>query len=421
MEAGMRVLVVGRGGREHALVAALAASGCEVHATRPNPGMALQARAVATDPNDIPGVVAAARGMDLVIVGPEAPLVLGLADALRAAGIPTFGPGADGARLEGSKATTKDFLARHDIPTAMSSTCTNSTEALAVVRRRGAPIVIKADGLAAGKGVVVAQTVTEAEAAIHAFLDEGILGEAGRTILVEECLQGPEVSALAILDGHTLLELDLCRDHKRLLGGDRGPNTGGMGAACPVTLPVELKVRIREQILLPALRGLQRDGVDYRGVLYTGLMLTSQGPKVLEYNVRFGDPEAQVLLPRLGADFARLALAAAEGRLAEVRLLPSQLAAVTVVLAAPGYPEAPRTGDPIHGLQAALAVPDVQVFHAGTTLGDDGVLRTAGGRVLAVTGLGPDVRTARATAYRGAKCIHFEGMQRRDDIAASML
>lgn len=421
----MRVLVVGRGGREHALVQALHASGCTVLATRPNPGMASHAAALDIDPLDIPGVLNAATTarVDLVVVGPEAPLVAGLADVLRARGIATFGPGKHGAHLEGSKAATKDFLVRHGIPTAQHWTCTSTAEALAIVRRHGAPIVVKADGLAAGKGVVVATTLAQAEAAILEFMEERSLGDAGATVVIEECLEGLELSAMALLDGTRFLALDPCRDHKRLRDGDAGPNTGGMGAVCPVPLPRELQVRIQTTVLAASLAGLQRDGIDYRGVLYAGVMLTRDGPKVLEYNVRFGDPEAQVLLPRMGASFAQWALAAAQGRLDAIDSAdPTPApAAVTVVLAAAGYPQAPRTGDVITGVDAAETLPDVRVFHAATVRADDGTLRTAGGRVLSVTGLGADVRAARDAAYRGVDRIAFAGMQLRRDIAASVL
>jgi len=417
-----KVLVVGRGGREHALVRALAQSGVEVLATEPNPGMAQLARAVAVAPSDTDGIVAVAQAetVDLVVVGPEAPLVAGLADALRASGIATFGPGADGARLEGSKAFAKDFMVRHGIPTAHHRTCHTAAEAHAHLRAVGAPIVVKADGLAAGKGVVVAQTVAEAAAAIDAMMKDRQFGAAGTTLVLEECLVGAEVSAMALCDGQRLLPLDLARDHKRLLGGDQGENTGGMGAVCPVpTVSAADIARIRAEVLEPTLAGLQWDGVEFRGVIYAGIMLTKDGPKVLEYNVRFGDPEAEVLLPRLGSSLYGLLRAAARGDLSGVALPSSQDAAVTVVLAAAGYPQAPRTGDAIGGVGAAEALPGVQVFHAGTAL-DAGLLRTSGGRVLAVTGMGATVAEAAATAYRGVACISFDGAQFRSDIATSV-
>ena len=417
-----KVLVVGRGGREHALVRALVQSGAEVLATQPNPGMAQLARAVAVAPGDIAGIVAIAKAeaVDLVVVGPEAPLVAGLADALRAAGIATFGPGADGARLEGSKAFAKEFMVRHRIPTAHHRTCHTAAEAHAHLRSVGAPIVVKADGLAAGKGVVVAQTVAEAAAAIDAMMKDRQFGAAGATLVLEECLVGAEVSAMALCDGQRLLPLDLARDHKRLRDGDQGENTGGMGAVCPVpTVSAADLARIRAEVLEPTLAGLQWDGVEFRGVIYAGIMLTKDGPKVLEYNVRFGDPEAEVLLPRLGPALYDLLLAAAHGDLSQAALPPSQEAAVTVVLAAADYPLAPRTGDAITGIEAAEALAGVQVFHAGTAL-EGGVLRTAGGRVLSVTGLGPSVAEATATAYRGVACIAFDGAQFRSDIASSV-
>lgn len=423
----MRVLVVGSGGREHALVEALAAGGAEVHATRPNPGMARHAHAVDASPDDVGGIVAAAvrLGVGLVVVGPEAPLVAGIGNALRAAGIPCLGPDADGARLEGSKAFAKAFLDRHAIATARYRNCGSPAEALRALREFGAPIVVKADGLAGGKGVVVAECVADAEAAIASLQVERRLGSAGDVLVLEERLQGPELTVMALCDGERLLVLDTCRDFKRIGEGDCGDNTGGMGAVCPVPLAADLMARIDTDILQPTLRGLVRDGVHFRGVLYAGLMLTADGPKVLEYNVRFGDPEAQVLLPRLGGAFVDLALAAATGRLPAQAPAYDRRAAVTVVLAAAGYPAAPRIGDAIYGVEAAAAEADVHVFHAGTRNDGDGnqragTLRTSGGRVLAVTGLGATIASARAAAYRGVGRIRFDGMQVRPDIGRSL-
>lgn len=419
-----RVLVVGRGGREHALCHALVASGSQVFATRPNPGMAPICTAVDVDPVDVAGLVAAAQQLqiDLVVVGPEAPLVVGLADALRAVGIATFGPGQQAAQLEGSKAFAKAFLQRHGIPTAAAKVVTNLQDGLGFLQQHGAPIVVKADGLAAGKGVVVAQTQQEAEAALVAFLADKTLGEAGATVLLEQFLTGEEVSALALCDGQRIVALDLARDHKRIYDGDQGDNTGGMGAVSPLpTVDAATLERIRREVLAPTLAGLLADGLEFRGVIYAGVMLTPDGPQVLEYNVRFGDPEAQVLLPRLGQHTAALLYAAARGALPDALTLPEAPAAVTVVLAAAGYPGTPRPGDVIHGLQAAAAESGVLVFHAGTRQLPSGEVVTAGGRVLTVTGMGADVASARAAAYRGVAHIHFDGMQLRSDIANSVV
>lgn len=417
----MKVLVVGKGGREHALVHGLWLSGAEVLATQPNPGMAEHARAVDMAPTDVAGLVAVAQAerVDLVVVGPEAPLTLGLADTLRAAGIPTFGPGKAGAQLEASKDHTKQFLLRHGIPTAKHVTVTSLADGLAALRTFPSPPVIKADGLAAGKGVVVADTWAEAEAALQAFMGDATLGAAGHKVVLEERLEGPEVSALALVDGQRLLPLDLARDHKRIFDGDRGDNTGGMGAVSPLpSVDAAMRERIRLEVLEPTMRGLLADGVDFRGVIYAGLMLTADGPKVLEYNVRFGDPEAQVLIPRLGTDLARLLLAAATGNLAGESLTTGAPAAVTVVLAAAGYPATPRTGDVITGLAEAAAIPGVTVYHAGTAQ-RGGEVVTAGGRVLAVTGVGATIQRARLKAFAGVDAIWFAGRQVRRDIAVS--
>ncbi len=419
----MKVLVVGKGGREHALVHGLWQSGAEVLATQPNPGMAQHARGVDIAPTDVAGIlkVAQTEGVDLVVIGPEAPLVLGLADVLRANGMATFGPGQVAAQLEASKDFTKQFLNRHHIPTARHVTVTHLHAAKAALQTFSTPPVIKADGLAAGKGVVVPDTWAEAEAAVQAFLGDRTLGDAGATLVLEERLIGPEISALALCDGTTILPLDLARDHKRIFDGDQGDNTGGMGAVSPLpTVDAATRKRIHEDVLLPTLAGFQKDGLDFRGVIYAGIMLTSDGPKVLEYNVRFGDPEAQVLIPRLGARLADLLLATATGNLAGKSVPVDSPAAVTVVLAAAGYPGTPRTGDAISGLDVAAAMPNVLVFHAGTRA-DGAAVVTAGGRVLAVTGLGATVADARATAYQAAGKIDFAGKQMRRDIAASVI
>ena len=419
----MKVLVVGKGGREHALVYGLAQSGAEVIATETNPGMARLARSLDLAPTDCPGILAAAQreAVDLVVIGPEAPLVLGLADLLRRHGIATFGPDRAAAALEASKDFTKQFLNRHAIPTARHVTVRSLQEALAELPSFTQPPVVKADGLAAGKGVVVPESWAEAEAALHAFLGARTLGDAGAVVVLEERLSGPEISALALCDGASILPLDLARDHKRIFDGDRGDNTGGMGAVSPLPqVSAAVRAQIDREVLAATLAGLRRDGLEFRGVLYAGIMLTADGPKVLEYNVRFGDPEAQVLIPRLGASLLALLHASATGSLAAQSLPLDAPAAVTVVLAAAGYPGQPRLGDPITGLERAAQVPNVLVFHAGTRLVGETTV-TAGGRVLAVTGLGADVRQARDCAYAAAAHIEFAGKQLRTDIAASAL
>jgi phosphoribosylamine--glycine ligase len=430
----MKVLVVGGGGREHALAAALARDPVvkELLAAPGNPGIAALAHCLPIAADDLAGLVAAAERerVDLVVVGPEAPLVSGLADRLRAAGIATFGPSAAAARLEGSKAFAKDFMRAHGIPTAEAETFTDPAAAAAHVRAHGAPIVIKADGLAAGKGVVVAGTVAEALAAIDRFLRAASLGSAGARILVERCMVGDEVTVLAIVDGERWLLLPPAQDHKRLRDGDQGPNTGGMGAVAPVPLvDGALADEIVTSILAPTIEGLREAGTPYIGCLYLGLMLEADGPRVVEYNVRLGDPEAQVVLPLLGPGLAELFLSAATGALPRGGALPKSPpgaeAAACVVLAAPGYPEAPVLGQPIRGLERfadgreAGGAP-IQIFHAGTARrGED--LVTAGGRVLGVTGLGRDLPQALARAYQAAEAIVFEGKQMRRDIGQRCL
>ena len=427
----MQVLVVGGGGREHALVATLARDPAvtAVAAAPGNPGIAALARCHPVAADDLAGIEALARRerVDLVVVGPEAPLVLGLADRLRAAGIPTFGPSAAAARLEGSKAFAKEFMRECGIPTAEGWVFTEREAAAVRVRALGAPVVIKADGLAAGKGVVVAKTVAEALAAIDRLLAPESPGSA--RILVERCLEGEEVSVFALADGERWVLLAPAQDHKRLRDGDQGPNTGGMGAVAPVPqVDAELEAEIVTSILAPTIEGLRERGTPYIGCLYLGLMLTAEGPRVVEYNVRLGDPEAQVVLPLLGPGLAAILAAAAAGALAP-GLAPAGLAygaAACVVLAAPGYPESPVTGQTIRGLERFLggerapSPPPVQVFHAGTARRAEELV-TAGGRVLGVTGLGRDLPEALARAYQAADAIEFEGKQMRRDIGQRCL
>ncbi len=410
------VCVVGSGGREHALAVVLGRT-ADVVVTPGNPGISGRTpeghtiTSVPTPPEEI--------NADLFVIGPEAPLVDGLADRLRLAGKLVFGPGADGARLEGSKAFMKEMLAEAGVPTARFAVFSDPVQAKAYLRTQPAPWVVKTDGLAAGKGVLVTDSLAEAEADIDAKLSGDAFGPAGRVVVVEEGLTGPECSLLVLCDGERLVPLAPAQDFKRLDDRDRGPNTGGMGAYTPVASVDDRQVTdIVDHAVAPLVAALRARGIDYRGVLYAGLMITPEGPKVLEFNVRFGDPEAQVVLPRLEGDLAGLLAEAASGRLTtEPRFRPG--AAVCVVLASEGYPEAPRTGDVIDGLDEAGSVTGVTVFHAGTAVhgGGGGAVMTAGGRVLGVTALGATVHESRQRAYRAVGAIRWPGMQARSDIA----
>jgi phosphoribosylamine--glycine ligase len=419
----VRILVVGGGGREHAVTWRLAADPevTELHCAPGNPGIAQVAVCHAVKAEDLEGIVGLADelGPDLVVVGPEAPLVAGLADVLRARGRRVFGPSAAAARLEGSKAFAKDVMQRAGIPTAAAGSFIEVEKAVAFVDELGGRAVVKADGLAAGKGVVVAEERDDAIAAIRSCLERDAFGEAGRTVVVEELLEGPEVSGFALCDGATVLPLTFAQDHKRVGDGDAGPNTGGMGAYSPVpAVDAALADEIWATCVRPAVAAMADLGAPYRGVLFAGLMLTAEGPKVLEYNCRFGDPETQALLPRLASDPAALFAACADGDLGDARADWRDDAAVTVVLASAGYPGTYATGVPIHGAEEAGGLEGVTVFHAGTARDADGGLVTAGGRVLAVTGTGAGVAAARERAYAGVDRIRFEGAHARRDIAA---
>jgi phosphoribosylamine--glycine ligase len=415
----MRVLVVGAGGREHALCWALAASPLltKLWCAPGNPGIARVAENVAIGTADIAALVDFARdhAVDLVVPGPEAPLVAGLADALGLAGIACCGPSAAAARLEGSKSFTKGVCDAAGIPTARWERFADAAAARDFVRRRGAPIVVKADGLAAGKGVVVAASVAEAEAAIAAFMQARTLGDAGATVVIEECLVGDEVSLFALCDGTHALPFGAAQDHKRAGEGDTGPNTGGMGAySPPPALTPAARDAAMDRIIRPALAELARQGTPFRGFLYAGLILTADGPKLIEFNVRLGDPEAQCLLPRLASDLLPALLAACDGELGDFDLRWKDAAALAVVLAARGYPGSHARHTPIGDLGAAEAVPGALVFQAGTEL-LDGRLVASGGRVLTVCGTGPDLAAAHATAYRAVAAIDWpEGFHRRD-------
>ena len=420
----MKVLLVGKGGREHVLAVALEASTdvTRLYAAPGNPGIGEVAELVEvadTSPSAIADM-AEALVVDLVVVGPEDPLVAGAVDALRARGIRAFGPTASGARLEGSKAFAKAVMARQGVPTARSWSFDDPDAAGAHIRGLGGPWVVKADGLAAGKGVTVTERRAEAEAAVRSAMVDRRFGASGATVVIEEYLEGPELSLLVLTDGKEHIPLAPAQDHKRIGDGDEGPMTGGMGAYSPVSLaPPALVERIMETIAEPTLDGIAKEtGEPYRGVLYCGLMVTEEGPKVVEFNCRFGDPEAQVVLPRLVADVADLLASCADGGLAQRRITWLDRACVTVVLAAPGYPDTPRTGGVIEGVEKAGERPGVAVFHAGTAYDDMLSLVTAGGRVLDVTAMGADVAEARTRAYDAIDDITFDGMTFRRDIAS---
>ena len=403
----MKVCVVGSGGREHALAQTLRRTS-EVVVSGGNPGIE---GSTAAPPMEIDA--------DLFVIGPEAPLVDGLADRLRSDGKLVFGPGADGARVEGSKAWMKDLLVEAGVPTARHGTFTTAEPALAFLDTMRPPYVVKTDGLAAGKGVVVTGSLDEARTAVGEYLSGAAFGDAGRTLVIEEGLAGPEISIFAVCDGTRAVLLPPAQDHKRIGDGDTGPNTGGMGAYSPVPVaPPAVVDDVLERCILPTLATLTERGIDYRGVLFAGLMLTADGPRMLEYNVRFGDPECQVVVPLIDSDLAELLAEAAAGSLTSTPRFSSD-AMVTVVLAAEGYPSAPRTGDIISGLGAARQVPGVTVCCAGVSADDGGRLLTAGGRVLSVCGRGPTIADARERAYAGVSEISWPGMQFRTDIAAS--
>ena len=416
----MKVLVVGGGGREHALCWAIAASPLlkRLWCAPGNPGIAEVAECVDIGAEDIAAIVAfgLAQAVDLVVVGPEAPLTLGLADACREAGLLCFGPCAAAARLEGSKSFFKEIANAAQAPTAAHGRFTDAAAARAYIRAQGAPIVVKADGLAAGKGVVVATTLAEAEQAVTAFMVDGIHGEAGRVVVIEECLVGEEISFFALCDGMHAIPLGAAQDHKRVGDGDTGPNTGGMGAYSPPPAFTEaLQAQVMAECITPVLAELARRGTPFQGVLFAGLMLTPEGPKLLEFNVRFGDPECQALMLRLKSDLLPALLAAAQGGLREFDLRWEKLASILVVLAAEGYPGPLRKGTEIRGLEAAAQVPGVQVFHAGTARDELGRLVANGGRVLGIGGTGATLAEARAAAYTALALVDWpEGFARGD-------
>jgi len=417
----VRVLLLGGGAREHAIGWKLAHSpDLDVLISAPgNPGLARLGAVVpgfdVTDPSAVTAF-ALANAIDLVVVGPEAPLAAGVVDALDAAGIAAYGPTRAGAQLESSKAFAKDVMRRAGVPTAAAWTFTDVDTAIAHLASMEGPYVVKADGLAAGKGVLVTEDLIAAQSWARLCID-GHFGDAGATVVIEEHLDGEELSVLALCDGKRAVALEPARDYKRLYDGDTGPNTGGMGCYSPVAdIPIDIVRFVLDEVIDPVLKVMAEDGIEYRGFLYAGMMLTETGPKVLEFNCRLGDPETQVILPRLDEDFLALVVAATKRALPDRPLAFSDTAAVDVVLAAAGYPENPERGVAITGSREIHAEPDVHVFHAGTAHTTSGLVSN-GGRVLNVVGRGPDVAAARAAAYRAAEAINFPGKQFRSDIA----
>ena len=415
----MRILVVGGGGREHALCWAISASPlCTKLLCAPgNAGIAEVAQCIEVPAEDVEGQVALALAekIDFVVVGPETPLVAGLADRLAKVGIKVFGPSAEAAQLEGSKGFTKDLCRRHNIPTGAYDRFVDLDKALAYIKTHGAPIVVKADGLAAGKGVVVAETVEQAEAAVREMLAGNRFGAAGASVVIEEFLDGEEASLFALCDGEHALALAGAQDHKRAFDGDKGPNTGGMGAYSPAPILDQAMVdRAMAEIVMPTVRAMKADGIPFKGVLYAGLMIGRNGPKLIEYNCRFGDPETQPMMMRLKSDIVPALIACADGGLKHLDLRWSDDAALTVVMAANGYPDAYKKGSEIRGLEAAGKVEGVQVFHAGTKADGPHILAN-GGRVLNITASAPTVEEARARAYKAVDLIDWpEGFCRRD-------
>jgi phosphoribosylamine--glycine ligase len=423
MASKARIVIVGAGAREHALGAALAAAGHSVTTAPGNAGTQAIGRNVPVRPDDVAGLVQLAvdARADLVVVGPELPLTLGLVDALEERQIRAFGPTKAAARLEGSKAYMKAFCRRHGIPTAPFATFDDADAADDHVRRERRPFVVKADGLAAGKGVVVADSVEETHEAIDRFVRRRELGEAGATVVLEDRLAGEEASFHVVTDGSRAVPLAPAQDHKRVLDGDRGPNTGGMGAYAPApVVTAGVHERVMRDIVEPTLAGMAADGAPFRGVLFVGLMIDHGVPHVLEYNVRFGDPEATVLVPTYPGDWLELLLASARGDMSGIAPQPPRGAALSVVMAAEGYPAKPRTGDRIEGLEGALP-PGAYVFHAGTTRGADGSLLTSGGRVLAAGAHAETLEAAARAAYEAVAAVRWPGEHHRRDIGRRAL
>lgn len=421
----MKVLIIGGGGREHTLVWKLSQSRRvdKIFCAPGNAGISELAECLDIKTEDIESLLNFARyeWIDLTVVGPEAPLVMGIVDAFRKDRLRIFGPPASGARLEGSKVFAKDFMLKYGIPTAEYKTFTSYLHAEEYVRLKGAPIVIKADGLAGGKGVFVAESVDEAIDALKKIMKEKVFGDAGNRVVVEQCLKGEEVSFMVLTDGKTILPLATSQDYKRIYNNDRGPNTGGMGAYSPApVITKRLHSEIMSGIMKPLLKGLKREGIDYRGIIYAGLMICNGKPYVLEFNCRFGDPEAQPVLMRLKGDLFDAMKATVDGRLRDAKLSWRKDASVCVVISSKGYPNAYEKGKIIRGLDTLKGSDDLFVFHAGTSL-SDGELVTSGGRVLGVTASGKNIKDAKDRAYRAIGKIHFDGMHYRKDIGDKAL
>ncbi|MCX5681687.1 MAG: phosphoribosylamine--glycine ligase [Candidatus Omnitrophica bacterium] len=421
----MKVLVVGSGGREHVLVWKLKQSARvkEIFCAPGNGGIAKDAQCVDIASDDVQGLCdfAVKNKIGLTIVGPEGPLVKGIVDEFQRKNLKIFGPSQKAAQLEGSKVFAKEFMRRHNIPTADFESFDNINKAKAYVERKKFPIVIKADGLAAGKGVVICKDLQEAHAALDKMMSEKIFNTAGENVVIEECLEGEEASILAVSDGEKFVVLESSQDHKRIFDGDMGANTGGMGAYSPAPVVTKgLMMNITEDIIEPTIHGMRQEGMPFTGVLYVGVMATKEGPKVLEYNVRFGDPETQVVLPRLKTDLVDLCLASCKGKLAGMQLEWSSRPCVCVVMSARGYPGSYEKGKTIYGLDDASKEKDVFVFHAGTKNQENKIV-TSGGRVLGVTGLGKDIEKAIENAYNGIEKISFDGCFFRRDIGAKAL
>lgn len=417
----MQVLVIGGGGREHTLVWKLAQSKkvTKLYAAPGNPGMKDLAECVDLDIADLDGLAdwAEKHAIDLTVVGPEASLVAGIVDVFKARGLTIFGPSAKAAEIEGSKIFSKELMEKYGVPTAFFKVCDNLADARAFVEEKGAPIVIKADGLAAGKGVVVAMTRDEALAALDEMMGAHKFGSAGNRVVIEEFMEGEEASLLAFTDGKTIVPMLAAQDHKRVNDGDQGPNTGGMGAYCPAPVMTDaLKEKTVKEVLRPIVDALAKEGRPYSGCLYAGLMIKGDSVKVVEFNARFGDPETQVVLPLLKSDLAEIMVACANGTLTPDLVEWSDKAAVCVVMASGGYPASYKKGIPITGLKAANAMDDVVVFHAGTRE-EDGKILTNGGRVLGVTAVADDIPSAQQKAYDAVDKIHFDGAHYRQDIA----
>ncbi len=419
----MKVLVIGSGGREHALVWKLSQSSRvdKIFCAPGNAGIAETAECIEIKADDIDALLNFAKyeGIDLTVVGPEAPLTKGIVDAFVKESRRIFGPDSSGARLEGSKVFAKDFMLKYGIPTAEYRTFTSYLHAEEYIRLKGAPIVIKADGLAAGKGVIVAETVDEAINALKMMMKDRIFGDAGDRVVVEKCLRGEEASFMVLIDGKTILPLASSQDHKRVFDGDKGPNTGGMGAYSPApVITRKVEAEIMKTVIHPLMKGLKREQINYRGVLYLGLMICNGKPYVLEFNCRFGDPEAQPVLMRLNSDLFDTLKATAEGRLKDIKKIKwKRDASVCVVLASNGYPGKYEKGKVINGLDSLKGRDDIVVFHAGTSINENGNLATSGGRVLGITALGKEIKTAKHNVYKAIKKVHFEGMHYRKDIA----